>query len=345
MYSFLNDYSEGAHPKILEALTKTNLEQTAGYGVDPHCDRARTLIRQAIGRENVDVHFLVGGTQTNLIAIAAFLRPHQAAISAVSGHINVHETGAVEATGHKVVTLPSKDGKLTAAQIERCVVDHHNDPIAEHLVQPKLVYISDSTEIGTLYTKAELAAISEVCRRLNLILFVDGARLGSALTSDQNDLTLGDLADLCDAFYIGGTKNGALFGEALVIANDQLKPDFRYLMKQRGAMLAKGRLLGIQFESLFEDSTYFDIARHANQMARRLDEGLAALGVPFLSDSHTNQIFPIFADAVVERLERDYAFEPWQKMDEEHLAIRLVTSWATDEVQVEAFLEDVKKVL
>ena len=345
MYSFLNDYSEGAHPKILDMLCKSNLEQTPGYGVDPYCDRARALILNAIGRQDVDVHFLVGGTQTNMTAIAAFLRPHQAALAAVSGHINVHETGAIEATGHKVMTLPSDDGKITAEQIEACVLGHRNDPTFEHITQPKLVYISDSTEVGTAYTKSELRAISEVCKRLDLILFVDGARLGSALTSAQNDLTLADLAELCDAFYIGGTKNGALFGEALVIVNEHLKPDFRYMIKQRGGMLAKGRLLGIQFAALFEDDTYFEAARHANRMATRLSEGLRALGVHFLSDSPTNQIFPILSNAVIERLSQDYAFESWQRMDDDHTAIRLVTSWATDEVQVGAFLEDMRGIL
>ena len=342
MYSFLNDYSEGAHPKILDMLCKSNLEQTPGYGVDPYWDRARALILNAIGRQDVDVHFLVGGTQTNMTAIAAFLRPHQAALAAVSGHINVHETGAIEATGHKVMPLPSDDGKITAEQIEACVLGHRNDPTFEHITQPKLVYISDSTEVGTVYTKSELRAISEVCKRLDLILFVDGARLGSALTSAQNDLTLADLAELCDAFYIGGTKCGALFGEAVVIANPQLKPDFRYSIKQNGGMLAKGRLLGIQFLTLFEDDLYYDICRSANEQAYRIAEACREAGFPFFAESPTNQQFPIFPNRLLDRLKEKYVYSTWAKVDEGHTAIRLCTSWATRDEAVEQLTADIR---
>ena len=252
MYYFKNDYSEGCHPRVLEALTRTNLKSTVGYGMDPYCTQAAELIRDAIQCPHADVHFLVGGTQTNQTAISAFLRPHQCAIAAESGHINVHETGAIEATGHKVITRPGVDGKLTPALIE-ALVDSHPD---EHMVKPGLVYLSLSTELGTIYTRAELQAISALCRELGLWLYVDGARLACGLTAESCDLVLADLPRLCDAFSIGGTKNGLLFGEALVIVNNALKPDFRYHIKQRGGMLAKGRLLGLQFSALFQDDLY-----------------------------------------------------------------------------------------
>ena len=335
MYSFRNDYSEGAHPKVLEALASTNLEQTVGYGMDPRCEAARNTIRRLCNAPDADVHFLVGGTQTNLIVIESLLRPYEAVIAAHTGHVNVHETGAIEATGHKVCTAYAPDGKLTPALVESVVNGHSS----EHMVHPRLVYISDTTEIGTIYTKAELEALRRCCDEHNLFLFMDGARLGSALASPQNDLTLPDLAALTDAFYIGGTKNGALFGEALVMnaPNDH----FRWHMKQRGAMLAKGRLLGVQFQALLEDGVYFEIARHANEMAYRLRDGIAALGYSFPVPSPSNQQFPVLPNTVVEQLKaKGYEFEIDHAEDDAHTCVRFVTSWATPENAIDAFLKD-----
>lgn len=336
MYSFKNDYSEGAHPKILEALALASREQSDTYGYDRHSLHAAELIRQQIGREEVDVHFLVGGTQTNLTAISAFLRPHEAAVAAVTGHINVHETGAIEATGHKVVTAASSDGKLTP-ELVKGVLEMHPD---EHMVKPKLVYISDSTEVGTIYTKSELAALSVCCRENELYLYLDGARLGSALTASGNQITMKDLGELTDAFYIGGTKNGAFCGEALVICNPALKVDFRYLLKQKGAMLAKGMVLGVQFEELFQNNLYFELAAHANKLAERMKQAISEAGFEFLALSPTNQLFPIFPDELVKKLRQNYDFEVWQKLDGAVTAIRLVTSWATPEAAVEDFIRN-----
>lgn len=334
MYSLMNDYSEGAHPRILQAMLDTNLEQTAGYGQDPFCHEAADLLRARIGRSEVDIHFIPGGTQTNMIAISAFLRPHEAAVSAVTGHIELHEAGAIEATGHKVVTAPGKEGKLRPEDVQ-AVVDFHLD---EHMVKPRLVYISNATELGSIYTKQELSALSRFCREHNLLLYMDGARLGSALTAPGNDLTLADLADLTDAFYVGGTKNGALIGEALVICSDQLKEDFRFHIKQKGALLAKGRLLGLQFRELFRDDLFFQLADHANRLAAKIQEALRALGCRFLLDSPTNQIFPVFPNWLIAELQKDYAFLIWQKVDADHSVVRLVTSWATPEEVAERFV-------
>lgn len=336
MYSFKNDYSEGAHPSILESMVRTNEEQTSGYGEDPYTEKAKVLIKQHIEREDVDVHFLVGGTQTNLTAISAFLRPHEAAIAAHSGHIAVHETGAIEATGHKVVTAYTENGKLTACQIKELMTKHED----EHMVKPKLVYISNSTEVGTIYSKEELETISDYCKKAGLLLFLDGARLGSALMAKENDVTLNDLARLTDAFYIGGTKNGALIGEALIIVNSNLKEDFRYFIKQKGGLLAKGRIISLGFIELFKGNLFFELAAHANQMAEKLTKGIEAAGFEFLTASPTNQIFPIFPNTVIESLREKYDFSIWEKIDENHTAIRLVTSWATKEEYVEAFNHD-----
>ncbi len=334
MYSFVNDYSEGAHPRILQALMETNLEQNPGYSLDPHTARAAELIRAEAACPGADVHILTGGTQTNSAVIAAALRPHQAVIAASTGHINVHETGAVEASGHKVLSCPAPCGKLTP-ELVRTVLDAHTD---EHMVQPKMVYISDSTEIGTLYTKAELEALSRFCREKELYLFLDGARAGAALTASGNDLTLADIAALTDVFYIGGTKNGALFGEALVISNDALKQDFRFLIKQRGAMLAKGWLLGIQFEELFRDGLFYRLAAHANEMAARMRDALTGRGYRFAYPPQTNQLFPIFPDETIARLKQDFAFLPAKKIDDTHTSVRLVTSWATTEESISRFI-------
>lgn len=335
MYSFTNDYSEGAHPRILEAMMECNLVQNAGYSMDTHTIHARELIREEIGRPDADVHMIVGGTQTNLITISTALRPYQAVISAATGHINVHETGAIEATGHKVLAMPTEDGKLTPALVLEALAAHTD----EHMVQPKMVYISNSTEIGTQYTKAELEALHHICRRKNLYLFMDGARMGAALTSPVNDLTLKDIAQLTDVFYIGGTKNGALFGEALVILHEDLKPDFRFMIKQRGAMLAKGWLLGIQFEQLFQNNLFYELAEHSNLMASRIKKALLDKGYSLASDSSTNQLFPIFTNEMVERLSKDFSFNIDRKIDEEHTSIRFVTSWATTEESVNALIK------
>ena len=338
MYSFKNDYSEGAHPRILNALVETNLEQTEGYGEDIYCQKAAELIKERIGHNDVAIHFLSGGTQTNLIAISAFLRPHEAAIAANTGHIFVHETGAIEATGHKVISIPVSDGKINP-QVIQSVLEAHTD---EHMVKPKLVYISNPTEIGTIYRKSELEALSRFCKKNSLYLFVDGARLGSALCSPENDLKLSDFGVLTDAFYIGGTKSGALLGEALVICNPSLQEDFRFHLKQKGAMLAKGRLLGMQFLELFRDDLYFDLAKHANAMADLLRDALQKGGFRFLTHSSTNQIFPILPNSLIEGLQKKYSFIVWAKMDPTHSAVRLVTSWATKEEAVLAFIEDLK---
>ena len=345
MIYFNNDYSEGCHPKILEVLTRTNSVQTYGYGEDEYCTQAAEKIRALCGREDAAVHFLVGGTQTNLTVIAAALRPHQGVLCADSGHINVHETGAVEATGHKVLGIPSQDGKITAGQVREAVLAHRKDASFEHTVQPKMVYISNPTELGTLYTKAELEALGETCRELGLYLFLDGARLGYGLAAKDNDLTLKDIADCCDVFYIGGTKVGALFGEAVVITNPALKEDFRYLIKQRGGMLAKGRLLGIQFDTLMTDNLYFDISAHAIAMAEKLKSTFEILGVPFLVPVQSNQLFPILPDEVLEKLAKEYVFSEQCRVDEGHRAVRFCTCWATKEENVRALCRELQKLI
>lgn len=341
MYSFKNDYSEGTHPRILQVLVETNLEQLEGYGLDRYSLEAAELIKKKIQRNDVDIHLLTGGTQTNLTALAAFLRPHEAAISAGTGHINTHETGSIEATGHKVVTVDVADGKLKPSHIKD-VLDAHTD---EHMVKPKLVYISNSTEIGTIYKKNELEQLRAFCDANNLLLFMDGARLGSALCSSENDVQIKDIPGLVDAFYIGGTKNGALLGEALVICRDSLKEDFRFYMKQRGAILAKGRLVGIQFLELFRDDLFFELASHANKLAEILKEEITKVNISFLTDSPTNQIFPILPHSIISELQNKYDFHIWEKVDSENSAIRLVTSWATKEEAVTTFIDDLKKLV
>ena len=339
------DYLEGCHPAILEALARTNMEQHPGYGEDAICDAARAAIREACGAPNADVHFLVGGTQANTTVISAMLRPHQGVLSADTGHINAHETGAIEATGHKVLALPSPDGKVTAKQVRDYVAAHFADASFEHMPQPGMVYISHPTESGTIYTKAELTALSEACRELGLPLFLDGARLGYGLTCAATDVTLQDIARLCDVFYIGGTKVGALFGEAVVITDKTLGKDFRYHIKQRGGMLAKGRLLGVQFLTLFTDGLYFRIARQAADLALELRTGLEQLGCDFLIDSPTNQQFPILPDAVLEKLGEKFAFSLWQKMGDGRSCVRFCVSWATTPEQIHALLEELKALL
>ena len=344
MISFRSDYSQGAHPKVLEALAATNLEHTDGYGLDPHCKRAADMIRELVGKPDAAVHFMVGGTPANVTFIASCLRPYEAAICARTGHAYFHETGAIEATGHRLVTVDGADGKLTPEGIDLARSEYQD----EHTPLSRLVYISQPTEIGTIYSKAELAAIRAKCRELGLILYVDGARLGAALTCPENDVSIRDLASLCDAFYIGGTKNGALFGEALVICDTALDDHFRFMIKRQCSMLAKGRLLGVQFEALLdggEDSIYFEMARHANDMARMLRDALAALGVCFLGTSPTNQLFPILPAATVRALEKDFFFYEWAAEKDGFIPIRLVTGWGTTTDEVEAFLAAVKAAL
>lgn len=339
MHSFKDDYSETAHSRILQALLEANLEQEDGYGCDRHCAAARESIKNRLGAYagKADIHFLCGGTQSNLTAISAFLRPHEAVIAAATAHICVNETGAIEATGHKVIALPAVDGKVRPEQVQE-ILDAHG--CNEHKVKPRLVKISNSTELGSVYSRRELEALSAFCRENRLWLYVDGARLGAALTAEGNDICLEDMCRLTDAFYIGGTKNGAMLGEAVVICNDTLKEDFRYHMKQKGGLLAKGRILGVQFEELFRDELFFDLARHANHMAQLMAAAFKKAGYGFLVESPTNQIFPILPDALIKKLEKNWGFYVWRRVDAERSAIRLVTSWATPEGVVREFIKE-----
>lgn len=334
------DYGEGAHQKILDRLAETNLVQTPGYGMDLFCKSAAEKIRKLCGNDRAEVHFLVGGTQANLTVVSAILRPHQGVVAAATGHINVHETGSIEACGHKVLAVQEKEGKLDAGQIRKLCADHWADADHEHTVQPGMVYISFPTEYGTLYSRQELQEISAACREYHLPLFIDGARLGYGLMSEKNDVSLRELASLCDVFYIGGTKVGALFGEAVVIMNPQLAGDFRYLIKQRGGMLAKGRLLGLQFDTLLEDGLYFEIAAKADRLAMKLRRALEQKGYPLLVDSYTNQQFPILSDEKIAQLSEKYVFSMWEKTDDSHTAVRFCISWATREESVDALIEE-----
>lgn len=344
MQYFHNDYNEACHEAVMKKMQLNMGKQMAGYGEDTACEHAAQLIRKACGDNALAVHFLVGGTQTNLTVIAAALRPHQAAIGAKTAHINVHETGAIEATGHKVIALESSDGKITAKQICDVMNAHYSDASREHTPQPKLVYISNPTELGTIYSLTELEAISAACKEHKLYLFVDGARLGYGLAAQGNDIALADLARLTDVFYIGGTKVGAMFGEAVVISNLSIGEDFRYLIKQHGGMLAKGWLLGLQFEALFENDLYLTISRHADAMADNIRATLEVLGYPLLVPGVTNQVFPILPDALLEKLQENFTFTEQERVDETHRAVRFCTSWATTEAAVEALCEELKKL-
>ncbi len=337
-YFFKNDYSEGAHPKILDYLLKTNYIQQEGYGLDEYSLKAAELIRKEIKLPNADIHFLSGGTQTNLTFISAALRPHHAVLAAKSAHINVHEAGAIEATGHKIFQLPTDNGKITVEQL-RSALEFHED---EHFVKPKLVFISNATELGTIYSANELERLYDFCLQNRLYLYLDGARLANAVMA-SDELSLEQVARFTDAFYIGGTKNGALLGEALVITNSNLKDDFRYMMKQRGALLAKGRVVGLQFLALFEDGLFYRLAQNANKQAQKLKKALEGYGIDFLTDSPTNQIFPILPNTLIEKLYEKFDFYIWQKIDSSHSAVRLVTSWHTPDEQVERFISEVKK--
>ena len=339
MIRFNSDYTEGCHTAILEKLVETNMEQTAGYGEDEYCGQARELIRKACGDERVDVHFLVGGTQTNVTVISAALKHYQGVITAKTGHINVHETGALEACGHKCLCIETPDGKLTAEQIAAYTDAHFADESFEHMVQPKMVYISNPTEIGTIYKKAELEAIYQVCKKRGLYLFMDGARLGYGLMCKENDLTLSDITANTDVFYIGGTKVGALFGEAVVIRNEELKKDFRYNIKQRGGMLAKGRLLGIQFDTLFTGNLYLEISKNAIETAAKLKAALKEKGYEFFINSPTNQIFVILENKKMEELGEKVKFSFWEKYDDSHTVVRFATSWATKMEDIDSLIE------
>lgn len=338
---FRNDYSEGAHPRLLQALAQASAEQNTGYGLDRHSERAAALIVERIGQPQAQVHFLVGGTQTNLLAISAFLRPHEAVIAVASGHVATHETGAIEATGHKVLVTAHVDGKLTPDGVRALLAGN----TSEHMVKPRLVYVSDTTELGTIYTRAELQALRALCDERGLLLYLDGARIGCALTAAGNDLTLADIAALTHAFYIGGTKNGALLGEALVVVEPALQADLRWLIKQRGAMLAKGMVAGCQFEALFEDELFFELGAHANAMAQRLQAGLKDAGVALLLDSPSNQVFPILTHAQVEALAAVTSFEHWAPHDDAHAVIRLVCSWATRQEAVDGLVDVVRALV
>lgn len=344
MIFFECDYAEGAHPKILEKMIATNMEQTLGYSEDEYCNQARTLIKNMCNAPHSDVHFLVGGTQTNTTVISSILRPHQGVICAESGHINIHETGAIEARGHKVLPLPSSDGKISAQQIENYCRSHWEDVTHEHIVQPGMVYISFPTENGTIYSKSELQNIHNTCKKYELPLFVDGARLGYGLTAHNNDLTLEDFVMLTDVFYIGGTKVGALLGEAVVINNNALKKDFRYLIKQQGGLLAKGRIIGIQFCTLFTENLYFEIAEKANKLAMQIHNAFAKKGIEFLYDSSTNQQFPILSNHEIEILEKKYLFGFWKRIDQEYAAVRFCTSWATQSEHICQLTEDIENL-
>lgn len=342
MIRFECDYTTGAHPKILEALVNTNGEACLGYGVDVHCEHARAMLRELCQTPEAGVHFLVGGTQANTTVIAAALRPHQGVLCAETGHINVHESGAIEASGHKVLPLPAAEGKITAAQIDEYCQDHYDNAAWEHMVQPGMVYLSLPTELGTVYSLAELEEISAVCRRRGLPLFVDGARLACGLAA--SDVTLPDLGRLCDVFYLGGTKAGLLFGEAVVITNPALNKDFRYLIKQHGGMLAKGRLLGVQYEAFLEDGLFLEIGKQEVAQAMRLQKAFADKGFPLFVDSPTNQQFIVLPNACLDALAEKYSFEVTDKVDAEHTAVRFCTSWSTTDGDVDALIADIQRL-
>jgi len=334
-YSFLDDYSEGCHPAILKALAQSNLSQQTAYGNDDYSEAARALIHSKLNHADASIYFVAGGTLANLIIIASLLRPHEAVISASSGHIALRETGAIEATGHKIITVDKEDGKLTSGDIRRTLSEN---AMAPHMAKPRLVYISNATETGRIYTKSELEDLSRVCRDNNLILFLDGARLGVAVTSKVNDVTLADLARLTDVFWIGGTKAGALIGEAIVINRPEFAEDFQFHIKQRGALLAKGRLLGIQFQELFGRDLFYTASEYANGLAEKLSSAIVKAGHELQSLTETNQVFPILPNELIKSLEEHFRFYNWQPHDETHSVLRLVTSWATDETQVESFI-------
>ena len=339
-YSFLNDYAEGGHPEILKRLGVFNTDQEAGYGLDNICLQAARRIRKAVANPDAGVHFVSGGTQANVVVLDALLRPYESVIAARTAHIHVHEAGAIEATGHKINIVDTCNGKLVPAAISAVVADHHS----EHMVKPRAVFVANATELGTVYTLEELAALAEICRKNGLFLYMDGARLGAAVVSRFSDLDLRDLTRLVDIYYIGGTKNGALIGEAVVINNQQLNENFRFTLKQHGALLAKSRFLGMQFLTLFEQDLFLELARHANAMAARLAEGISSLGYEFKVRPETNQIFPVMPKKIIAALQAQYDFSVWEPADPQCDVVRLVTSWATPIDRVATFLKDLKSM-
>lgn len=345
MIYFNNDYTEGAHEKILERFIETNMVQAPGYGFDEYSKRAKDHIKTATKTEDIDIHFLSGGTQTNLIVIAASLRPYEGVITADSGHIHTLETGAIESIGHKLLLLPNKEGKITATQVQELCESYWKNGAKMHQVQPGMVYLSNPTETGTLYSKAELTTLSEVCKKYEMKLFIDGARLGYGLVAETNDLTLQDLTELTDVYYIGGTKIGALFGEAVVISNNEIKRGFRSIIKQKGGLLAKSRALGIQFEVLFEENLYFDLSEHAVKLGMKLKEIFKELNIPLKYEAYTNQLFPILPNKILKKLQGKYVFLEMNDEDEENTLIRICMTWATKEENVDNLINDFYKLM
>lgn len=335
MISFENDYNTGAHPKILQRLSETNFQAAAGYGMDPYCESAREKIRDACGCPEAEVFFLVGGTQTNAVVISSMLKGYEGVVAAETGHINVHEAGAIECTGHKVLALPAHAGKIDPGELEGCLQKFYQDESYEHMAFPGMVYVSHPTEYGTLYRKEELEAIGKICKKYHMPLFLDGARLGYGLMSEESDMTLQDIAAVCDVFYIGGTKVGALCGEAVVFPHKNAPNHFLTAVKQHGALLAKGRLLGIQFDTLFTDCLYLEAGRHGIEMAERLKKVLKEKGCSFYLESPTNQQFIILEDSQAEALKKHVSFSVWEKPDDHRTVIRLVTSWSTRPEDIE----------
>lgn len=335
-YSFLDDYSEGCHPNILKVLAETNELQQTAYGFDEYSLNAKELIKTKLNNEHSEVFFISGGTQANLTITSDFLQSHEAIISVDIGHILGREAGAIEATGHKVISVKTENSKLNPGAIEEVLESHSAVP---HMVKPKLVYISNATEIGAVYSKSELEGLSNYCKKNNLYFFVDGARLGSALCSTKSDLSLEDLAELTDVFTVGGTKNGALLGEAIVINQSLMLDDFNIHIKQRGGLLAKGRILGIQFHELFKDDLYFKLAQFANDMAEKISCGFESKGHALSAETQSNQIFLILPNTLIKNLQKSFSFYVWSKHDADNSVVRLVTSWATDEAQVDALIE------
>ena len=343
MYSFRNDYSELCHEKVLSKLASINRKQFEGYGEDEITLKVKNKIKSLLNNNNVDVYFISGGTQTNLVSISSILKPYQAVLSADSGHIATHEAGAIESTGHKIITLkPNNTGKIKASQISQIMDNHFKDEAREHTPQPAMVYISNPTEFGSIYKYKELKEIKEECEKNNIPLYIDGARLSQALASEKSDIKFSDLVNLCDMFYLGGTKNGAIFGECLVVINDNYKKDFRYNLKQKGALMAKGFSIALQFEALFENNLFLELGKKANYNAKYIVEELTKMNIPFLVEQESNQIFPILNNTLIDKLREKYLFYNWQVIDEYYCAIRLCISWATEKDIIKEFINDVK---
>ena len=340
MLSFASDYTEGACEEILQKLAETNRESLPGYGMDRYCQSAARKIQEATGCPEAEVYFLVGGTQTNAVVISSILAPYEGVVAAQTGHVSIHEAGAIEYTGHKVLQLPEKDGKIDPADLQEYLQNFEADANNDHMVFPGMVYLSHPTEYGTLYSRKELQAISEICRSYEIPLYLDGARLGYGLAGEENDLSLSEIAHLCDVFYIGGTKVGAFCGEAVVFGEKKNVPaHFITRIKQQGALLAKGRLMGLQFGVLFTDDLYTRISRNAIETADRLKEGLAAKGYRFYMESPTNQVFPILENSQLEALEPLAKFGFWEKYDDTHTVMRIATSWATRMEEIEQLID------